>query len=191
MLLNTYRHHLTEARFLYLVCLCIWLRWGLLVPCLYYIIIFIFVIINHIISLKLFCKCSRIWLINFSSVSTNNLIETCMKKTNSFQIAKLQPLCVPLLLLFFFSKFSLVLHVKGMLIKKVCSNFTYSILFSVVWLRANIPHALVYIARGDWTGERTWSFAMANPDVCESNQLQGSVLPCKYHPDNGRAFFAV
>ena len=70
-----------------------------------FIIISIFVIINHITSLKqthlLFHSFFRTSPIIFFSIPTNNKIKTWMKKRNGSQIAKVQPQSVTQLLLNF------------------------------------------------------------------------------------------
>ena len=64
----------------------------------------------------------RIYPIIFSSIATNNVIKTWMKKANNFQIAKVQPQGVTSLLLNFFASFSQMLLVKELPIKKHVDN---------------------------------------------------------------------
>ena len=84
---------------------------------LFYIIIFVSIIINHIVSLKqthlfIFCASFRICPIACFSISPNNIIKTWIKKMNIFQKAKAQPQGIAWFLLIFFAYFSLVLLVK-------------------------------------------------------------------------------
>ena len=98
LLLNTYRHHLTKI-FLCLVnlCLCLCLNQGIFVSDtydLFFIIVFISIVINHIMSFnqthlllrRFFGICHTI----FFSIANNNLIKTRIKKSSGFQSAKVQ-----------------------------------------------------------------------------------------------------
>ena len=91
---------------------------------LFFIFSLIFIVINHITSLKW----THLFFVHFLNISYCFRMIMWIKKASNFQIAKVQPPSVAELFAWVFANFGLALLIKLLLIKKACN-----LPFRLVW----------------------------------------------------------